>query len=252
MYTDAKIHGLAEVSGDRPIRDFLLAVYSKNPAYSTSQQNFQDLHPRTMDQIIEHYRQYLRLYSAAKKGGDHSAFAANQSFTRKPNQTGSQGTSNSTYQGNQMPTPRCICGKVHLFPDCFYLNPKKQRPSSWTENLETRQKVDEALKDTVLKGKVQSSLAKRLAAEARQAEQRPQSGTNKPETPTTSSTTSGKVFSTSLKFNDPKSLSLREAFILDTGADIHVCNSSMLHCYIKQTDAHPDDKIEAGTDCISV
>ena len=38
MYTDALIHGLAEVSGDRPIRDFFLAIYSKDPAYATSQQ----------------------------------------------------------------------------------------------------------------------------------------------------------------------------------------------------------------------
>lgn len=37
MYIDASIDKLAEVSGDRPIRDLLLAIYSKDPAYSTSQ-----------------------------------------------------------------------------------------------------------------------------------------------------------------------------------------------------------------------
>ena len=47
MYTDATIHGLAEVSGDRPIRDFLLGIYSKDPAYSTSQQSFHTLSPCT-------------------------------------------------------------------------------------------------------------------------------------------------------------------------------------------------------------
>lgn len=220
-----------------------------------------------MDQIVENYRQYLRLHSAARKTGDHSAFATNQ--TKKTNQTGS-----STFRGNQLPTPKCICGKIHWYPDCFYLNPKKQRPNGWTEHSETRQKIDEALKNPAIKDKVQTSLAKRLAAEQRQAEQSSQA--NKPDTSTTSTTstnsgtsstsgtsgkvfsakfhshTSGKVFSTSLKFHNPKSLSLREVFILDTGADLHVCNSSMLHCYTKQVDAHPDDRIEAGTELIPV
>ena len=40
MYTDAMTPGLAEVTGDRPIRDFLFGIYFKDPAYSTSQQNF--------------------------------------------------------------------------------------------------------------------------------------------------------------------------------------------------------------------
>ena len=51
MHTNTLTHGLAEVSGDRPMRDFLLAIYSKGPAYSTSQQNFQALSPCTMGQL---------------------------------------------------------------------------------------------------------------------------------------------------------------------------------------------------------
>lgn len=204
MYTKALTHGLAEVSGDRLIRDFLLAIYSKDPAYSTSQENFQALSPRTMDQIVENYRQHLRLHSAARNGGDHSAFAANQGSTRKSNQTGShgsQGTSNSTYRGNQIPTPKCVCGRTHWYPDCFYLNPKKQRPNGWIELPETRQKVDEALRNPAIKDRIQTSLAKRLVAEQKQAEQ--QSQANEPNTSTTSTTasntsttsyTSGKVF----------------------------------------------------------
>ena len=78
MFTDAMIHGLAEVSGNRLVRELLLAIYSEYTAYSTSQQNFQSLSPRTMDQIVKNYRQHLRLHPAAEKEGDHSAFAANQ------------------------------------------------------------------------------------------------------------------------------------------------------------------------------
>ena len=121
MYIDASLHQLAEVSWDRPIRDFLLAIHSKVPAYSTSQQNFQDRNPRTMDQIIENYRQHLRLHSAAKKTGDHSAFAANQGSTKKSNQPGSQG-SNSTFRENQIPTPR----KDSLVPGLFLSQPQEE------------------------------------------------------------------------------------------------------------------------------
>ena len=56
-----------------PVRDFLLAVYSKDPAYATSHQNSQDCNPRTMDQIVENYRHHFRLHSAAKRGDDHWA-----------------------------------------------------------------------------------------------------------------------------------------------------------------------------------
>ncbi|MCJ1261579.1 hypothetical protein MMC22_001444 [Lobaria immixta] len=196
MYTNALTHGLAEVSGDRLIRNFLLGIYVKDPAYSTSQQNFQALSPRTMDQIVENYRQHLRLHSAARIGGDHSAFAANQ---------GSQGTSNSTYRGNQIPTPKC------------------------TKLPETRQKVDEALRNPAIKDKHLYHLDHCLQylyyiIYLRQS------------------------FLNSIKVQATKSLSIRDVLILGSGADTHICNSSMVHCYTKQRIAHPDDRVEAGAE----
>ena len=79
MYTDALTHGLVVVSGDSPMRDFLPAIYSKDPAYSTSQQRFQALGPCTMNQIIENYRQHVKLHEATKHEAEsHSAFATNR------------------------------------------------------------------------------------------------------------------------------------------------------------------------------
>ncbi|MCJ1264028.1 hypothetical protein MMC22_003899 [Lobaria immixta] len=133
----------AWVSGDRPIRNFLLAIYSKDPTYSTSQQRFQTLGPCTMDQIIKNYRQHVRLHEATKHEVEsHSAFATNR----------------------------------------------------------------------------------------KSSEDQP----------------SGRVFSTSLKAQTTMSLSIRNFLVLDSGADIHVCNSSMAHRYTRQRVAHPDDRVESG------
>ena len=225
MYIDVSLHKLAEVSGDCPIKDFLLTIHSKDPAYATSQQNFQALSTRTMHQIIENYWQYLRLHSVAKKGREHSAFSITKS-----------NSFNSTYQGNQLPVPVCICGNTYWFSDCYYLNSTK-KPSGWSENSETQQKVDETLKNPAIKEKVKSSLVKRVLVEQKQAEQQ------KPETSTptssTISTASGKVFSTSLKGQN--SVSLKKVLILDCDADAHICNSSMQNYYVKQSNAHLDD-----------
>ena len=164
MYINASIHKLAEVSGTCPIRDFLLAIQVKDSAYSIFHQSFQDFNPRPMNKVIEHYWYYLKLHSAVKKGREHSVFATNQAPTTKSN------FFNPTYRDNQLLIPQCICGNTHWFSDCYYLNPKK-KPTGWSENSETCKKVDKALKDPAIKNKVQTSLAKRLLAEQKQAEQ---------------------------------------------------------------------------------
>lgn len=112
MYIDAIIHKLAEVKGDRPIKDFLLATHSKKFAYATLQQNIQAFNPRFINQIIKDYRQYLKLHHAAKKEKEHSIFAANQG-TSKKSSSKEQSSSNLTYCGNQLSVPQCICGNTH-------------------------------------------------------------------------------------------------------------------------------------------
>lgn len=149
MYLDASTHKLAEVSGDHPVRDFLLAIYSKDPAYATSQQNSQEFNSRTVDQIIENYRHHVRLHEATKHEVEsHSAFATNR---------------------------------------------------EWSQDQ-----------------------------------------------------SSGKVFSTSIKVQATKSLNIRDVLILDSRADTHLCNPSMVQRYTKQRIAHPDDRVEAGAENLPV
>lgn len=52
--------------------------------------------------------------------------------------------------------------------------------------------------------------------------------------------------STSLKAQTTMSLSIHNVLILDSAADIHVCNSSMAHLYTRQRIAHPDNRVESG------
>ena len=52
------------------------------------------------------------------------------------------------------PPRECVCGKQHWFNDCFYLMESK-RPHGWKPNTEIMKKVEEALKNPILRGKVE-------------------------------------------------------------------------------------------------
>ena len=59
MYQEASAWNLAEVQGDRPITDFLLAIKTKHSAYAAVQLSNLDWKPkaRSMHQFIKSYRQ---------------------------------------------------------------------------------------------------------------------------------------------------------------------------------------------------
>lgn len=56
MYINTITHKLAEVKDDCLVKDFLLAIYFKNPAYSTLQLNIQAFNLCFIHQIIEDYQ----------------------------------------------------------------------------------------------------------------------------------------------------------------------------------------------------
>lgn len=93
MYHEAKRMDIAEVSGDRAIRDFLLAVESVDPTYGNGRQEARttiedqnldlgdkQLRQRTMDEEIERFRNRIRLQQNSPViNTTRSAFA-----TKKP------------------------------------------------------------------------------------------------------------------------------------------------------------------------
>ena len=118
---------LSEVSGDRAIRDFLLAVSTVDPIYSNSRRELRHtiddqnadltsgtrLRQRTMDEEIERFRNQIRLQNTTSAVKDtQSAFAID---TKKP-----------TYKNETVDKlPRCLCGERMWYADCPYLVPSK-------------------------------------------------------------------------------------------------------------------------------
>ena len=239
MYVEAKASNLAEAQGNRPVTDFLMAIMERHEAYASVQLSNIDIDPtpRSMIQIIEGYRQYVRLKAVAaigKKGGEHSAFAAGRSQSENS-------SSSATYRGKRQFTPTCLCGVKHFYPDCSYYNPEK-RPVNWVEKPEVRQKITDSLKNSEVLERVNKALARWKAEKA---------SSSSSTAPASSTTTAPSValakgiFATTFKVLATKS-SIRELIILDSGADIHVCNEAMKQHYTKDREADPSDRVMAG------
>ena len=149
VYTDGKAYGVGEMMGTRPIRDFIMAVLPTEPSFANAHlitldsKEEKDFHP-----LIESFRKYVRLHQTQKNKNNntHSAFATEQ---KKEGQ-------GATFNGQKTP-PKCLCGSVHWYNDCYYLVPEK-RPSNWTSRPQIQTQIDEAMKDQQLKAKVEKSL----------------------------------------------------------------------------------------------
>lgn len=153
MYHEAKRMDIPEVSGDRAIRDFLLAVESVDPTYGNGRQearntiedqNFdlgdRKLRQRTMDEEIERFRNRIRLQqNSSVIKTSRSAFATDiKPRLKGKDQQGKRAKSE---------TPLCICGDKMYYADCPYLVPSKA-PTGWKEDPIVRKTVNDALKDT--------------------------------------------------------------------------------------------------------
>lgn len=118
-YTEAKEHGIAEATGTRPIRDFLMAAGSKEPTFADAHPLRIRMHKTTYDfySLIKDFRLHIRLpkINQPSESNTHSAFAANS--TKLSN--------NASFRGQPLsgPPKPCVCGDTHWFSDCYYLVP---------------------------------------------------------------------------------------------------------------------------------
>lgn len=143
IYTRAKELHIAETTGTRPVRDFLLAVRQIDV-------NFADFH--LMNLISSDSDYSLDAFDLIRK------FRNIRHFTRMKR---SSEESELSYKGNRArEPPKCICGKTHWWADCFYLN-SKYRPSNWKPDTHTQEKVNKALRNKNLKEKIDNSIKKR-------------------------------------------------------------------------------------------
>jgi hypothetical protein len=144
-YTKAKSMGLPEVQiEERPVRDFLLALQDIDAVWASSAQLI--LADAQLFDIIEKYTQHYRMQSLRQKPENKNdmAFAT------------SSGRISPTFRG-QKPTPKYMCGEIHWYGECYFIN-KDIRRKSWQADKAIEQIVADKLKDPRIQAQVDQAL----------------------------------------------------------------------------------------------
>ena len=272
VYTQATDYKIGEVSAGRPIRDFLLAIRGNEPSYSDTKRAHLPKDTDMLD-LVEDFRQYIRVNETLKASNPtQSAFAIESPSIRtnsNSNQTSNHGN-NSSLRGNRQDPPTCLCGTTHWYADCYYLN-QDRRPTGWTPRQDTQQKVDQALQNQKTRAAVERARWKRKNRDNNDGtNNQAQSSNSNISAPLADTNTVQDSNGNRASVNRPSAFSiqsivrrtptafvamsmtaaqnasLRSYFILDSGADGHVINSSMLHMFTMNKHASSNDCLQAG------
>ena len=196
------------VQQDTAVQDFLRAVFDLTPDFSSfwtnTIQSIDDVNKRPgLYDIIDRFRVQRQILgtSASKSGSSRSAFAA-------------------TLQGQSEARPKspCVCGKIHQYAKCWYLN-SSAAPTGWQEDLIVRKKVEDQLKKPERKAAVECALQmKKSNSENR---------SNLPKDDDKEEIShQGFALSAFTALNESNEYPLHDSFILDSGADTHICNDT--------------------------
>ena len=258
MFHEATRMNLPEVSGDRSIRDFLLAIGIADPIYSNSRRELRNaiddqnyelaqgarIRQRTMDEEIERFRNQIRLQHTMSAVKDtRSAFAtdAGKPTLKGEYQKGKKDKDKDKDKGKTTEKPpRCLCGEKMWYADCPYLVSSKA-PAGWREDPAIRKKVDDALKDI----KVQERVRKHIDSHAKQISGNTLSADSSSVNPEVFTTT----LHTTLTAYGP---GIGSFLIHNGGSSVHVCNGRSAHLYTKIRDAREDEYLRSGTGTVKI
>lgn len=209
VLSDAEKLQLAEVQDDKPLYDFLNAVRGINPGFADGRDSVLEerqltgIKLPTVYQMVEQYRNYIRIAKVSSKSSTHTAFGGTLQGNQ---QQGSQRTQTSSVH------KPCLCGEDHRFSGCPYLIPQA-RTKGWTPDPQ----IDQTIKEKLAKNE-------RLATavdKAREWVQKKQ-GTAK-EKPAENSIRGSFAVRAALAA-DSQPYKLKNCWTLDSGTDIHICN----------------------------
>ncbi|SLM38807.1 Ribonuclease H-like domain [Lasallia pustulata] len=238
VYTEALNINLPEVKGNRPMEDFLMAVESKDPHFtSTYMMKLEDGEINDIYTLAERFRHQLRLKAIYQpnKSITHTAFAAEATNTATASKLDASkldaskseaSKSKASYKGNKKDKPDCLCGQKHFYSECYYFN-KTIRPSSWSLNAETQARVDEAMKEPKAKKFVEISLQRTRDFQAKKSNNNDNNKAREAH-PSFSAAVSRGSYSTGTK------TSIYDSWILDSGL------------------AKPGDTVASGTQVLPI
>jgi len=226
IFYEVEEYNLPEAHGDRPLLDFLEAGEAVAPAFANQVRTSTLLGEQSykLATIIERFKEAVVYERKAKKGVSHAAFAT---------------SSDTTTKSGRQP---CPCGKDHLWPQCFYLN--KEKPyRGWKPNQEVKQNLINALKKN-------PDLARRIYAAIKRQKGVPNpdifNGIVEKDDDEMDTASKGQTIAafTASAYTTSTDYRLRDHWLLDSGTDIHVTNSS--NDFIEERKASSNDKIIAG------
>ena len=230
----------------RPLRDFLMAIHSKEPQFASM--HLMNLGSKTEEDfhsLIEDFRQYVRLFQASassSKGTTHSAFA-----------TATEEQGDPTFNG-QKAGRKCVCESTgHSTGYCFYLV-KDRRPRNWKPRANIQAIIDEAMKDQKTRTDVKQAIKEAKDRKKRKDRKDQKDDEQKPKNDEQNSKTDEakrkdtEAFTTirTASSFSADSYSIRGSWILDNGSNSHVCNSTMRSRFERQRDGS-GDYLTAGT-----
>ena len=135
--TDAEQLNIAEVQEERPLYDFLNAIRYVDAGFVTGREGVIEERIRkneglpTVHDMIEEYRNHLRILQVGKKSSYSSTHTAFATFQGEPS--------------NGHRTKRdCLCGEVHSFKQCPYMI-EGLRTAGWTPNERIEKEIEEKL-----------------------------------------------------------------------------------------------------------
>ena len=141
-YQDAKALDLPEVSGDRSLFDFTLALQQIDESYAATQEFFLNIKIKehqtlpSLYDLVEDFHNHQRRNEATKSSHSHSAFA-----TTTPRQA------------------YCVCGLQHSYKKCYYLI-ESIRPANWEPDSKVQKEIDSKLAgDSNLKERVEDTIS---------------------------------------------------------------------------------------------
>jgi hypothetical protein len=168
----------------------------------------------TLYDAVERFRNNLRLNRATTKAYSHTAFATLQ----EQEATELSAESADTVPSKPKKRSNCVCGENHYFSQCPYLI-KQCRLKGWSPNDQIQKEIDEKLaKNPTLKSIVEQK-QKRANEQAKQRQKKPFDNSGDATEPQEMSAVSLTSFAVDLE-----SYELRDTWILNSGANSHVCN----------------------------
>ena len=233
-YTECKDLKLPIVEDNLPLYDFLHAVSELAPEFSsvwTVNLETMEAENKTLPdifRIIGLFRDHQCLANA-RKGKAASAFPVTLKDQVLEPSSGDLKDQKEAKTDTKKKT--CICGAEHRFSTCPYLIESK-RPQGWTPDPEIQKVVDEKLKIPGVKKGVER--ARQSVKEKEQDKTSEKAG----------------VFMTAVSYSDSTDYNLRDSFILDSGATVHVCNSRRR--FATFTPASEDDLLYAGNTVVPI